>query len=309
MSMPLPISRRRIKIFLAQEQFDVVHVQVPYSPFMAGRLVQAVPKQTAVIGTFHILPYSGLVTLANRALALANRRSGKRFDSMLAVSAPARQFADRIYGYRSEVLPNPIHLAKFTVAESTSSDTNIVFLGRLVARKGVMQLLEAIDYLRKYQLYQGDFKVYIGGKGELLGELAAFVQANGLSEQVELKGFIPEEEKAQFLCQADIAVYPSVAGESFGIVLLEAMAAARGVVLAGNNPGYASVMQPYPDQIFDPRNPKGFAEVLAWQLNHPAARGRSAELQHEYVQHFDVNEVGARLIAIYAHALQSRTQS
>jgi hypothetical protein len=81
------------------------------------------------------------------------------------------------------------------------------------------------------------------------------------------------------------------------------------VVLAGNNPGYSSVMQPYPDQLFDPRDPQGFAEILAWHLLHPAARARASEFQHEYVQHFDTNVVGARLITLYTHVLQSRPQS
>lgn len=309
MSMPLPVSRHRLKVFLDQQQFDVLHVQVPYSPFMAGRLVRVAPARTAIVGTFHILPYSGLVTFANRLLAVANNRSGKRFDRMLAVSAPAMMFAREIYGYQAEVVPNPIHLAQFSGAQSSSPTANIVFLGRLVARKGAMYLLEAISYLRERQLYQGDFRVYVGGKGELATELAAYVEANKLSDVVTLQGFVEEAAKPAFLAQADIAVYPSLAGESFGIVLLEAMAASRGVVLAGNNPGYASVMQPYPGQLFDPKNVEAFAELLAWYLIHPESRGRASELQHEYVQHFDVDVVGTRLVTIYTNALQRRTQS
>jgi phosphatidylinositol alpha-mannosyltransferase len=309
MSVPLPVSRRRLKVFLAEQQFDVLHVQVPYSPFMAGRLVKAVPSSTAVVGTFHILPYSTWVTLANRLLAMVNRRSGKRFDHMLAVSAPARLFANEVYGYNAEVLHNPIRLTQFEGVVSNNPTTNIVFLGRLVARKGALQLLQAVAYLREHRLYTDDFRVYIGGKGELLSELTTFVQAHDLAGTVILQGFVEEVEKPMFLAAADIAVYPSLAGESFGIVLLEAMAAARGVVLAGNNPGYASVMQPYPDQLFNPRDTKAFAELLAWQLDHPAARARASELQQGYVQHFDINEVGSRLTTVYTHALQTRAQS
>jgi len=282
---------------------------VPYSPFMAGRLIKAAPASTAVIGTFHILPYSALVTLANHLLAIMNRRSGKRFDHMLAVSAPARLFANDVYGYNAEVLHNPIRLEKFEGVQSDSPTTNIIFLGRLVARKGALQLLHAVAYLREHQLYTDDFRVYIGGKGELLSELTAFIQTHDLAGTVTLQGFVEEAEKPMFLAGADIAVYPSLAGESFGIVLLEAMASARGVVLAGNNPGYASVMQPYPDQLFDPRDTKALAELIAWQLDHPAARARASELQQGYVRHFDINEVGSRLLAMYTRALQTRAQS
>ena len=309
MSMPLPASRRRLKAFLAEQQFDVLHIQVPYSPFMAGRLVLAAPARTAVVGTFHILPYSGWVTFANRLLAALNRRSGKRFDRMLAVTAPARAFARKTYGYDAEVVPNPVRLSQFGDAESADAGTNIVFLGRLVPRKGALQLLRAVAYMRENQLYDGDFRVYIGGKGELMGQLATFVEAHGLSDVVTLAGFVEEAAKPAFLAAADIAVYPSLGGESFGIVLLEGMAAARGVVLAGNNPGYASVMQPYSDQLFDPLDTRGFAELLAWHLAHPAARARAAELQHEYVRRFDIAAVGARLVAVYEHALQSKPKS
>jgi len=151
--------------------------------------------------------------------------------------------------------------------------------------------------------------VIIGGKGELLGKLEQFSAEHHLQDVVSFAGFVAEADKAAFLAQADIAVYPSLAGESFGIVLLEAMAAARGVVLAGNNPGYASVMQPYPEQLFDPADTQRFAEKLAWYLNHPLDRARAAELQHQYVQHFDIGVVGAELLRVYTKALQSRRQS
>jgi phosphatidylinositol alpha-mannosyltransferase len=306
MSIPLPTSRRKLRMFLAAEKFDVLHVQVPYSPFLAGRLILAAPLVTAVIGTFHILPYSRLVTIANRVLGVLNRRSGKRFDRMLAVSAPAREFALAAYGYDAEVVPNPINLAQFRGVTSDSPTTNIVFLGRLVSRKGVQYLLQAIVQMRAKRLYDGDFQVYIGGKGELRGSLEQYAQANGLADIVHFMGFIDEDHKALFLAQADIVAYPSVAGESFGIVLLEGMAAARGVVLAGNNPGYASVMKPYAAQLFDPLDTTTLAEKLAWYLDRPVEREVAVSAQQAYVEHFDINIVGSRLLTIYTRALQSR---
>jgi phosphatidylinositol alpha-mannosyltransferase len=309
MSIPLPVSRRRLKTFLAEQRYDVVHVQVPYSPFMAGRLVKALPAHTPVVGTFHILPYSSLVTFGNQLLAIANRRSGKRFDRILAVTAPAGSFAHKVYGYKTEVVPNPVALAQYENVTSDDPNLNIVFLGRLVARKGALQLLQAIAYMHREQLYDGNYHVYIGGKGELAATISNFVEANELSKIVTIQGFVEEAAKPAFLSKADIAVYPSLAGESFGIVLLEGMAAGRGVVLAGNNPGYASVMQPYPDQLFDPRDTRAFAELLAWHLAHPEARGRAADLQHGYVQRFDIGVVGARLVSIYTHLLQTKART
>jgi phosphatidylinositol alpha-mannosyltransferase len=309
MSMPLPVAKRKLRKFLAEQQFDVLHVQVPYSPFLAGRLLRVAPRATAVVGTFHILPYTRLVTFANHLLALVNHRTGKRFDQMLAVSTPARNFARSVYHYTCDVLPNPVQLSRFAHAKSDDSSQNIVFMGRLVARKGAYNLLQAVAYLRNNKLYTGEFKVYIGGKGELLATLQQFVASNGLADIVTFSGYLQEADKPAFLAQADIAVFPSTGGESFGIVLLEAMAAARGAVLAGNNLGYAAVMQPYTDQLFDPNDIPTFAEKLAWYLEHTEARARAAVLQRDYVQRFDVAVVGTELVQVYTRALQSRTKS
>lgn len=306
MSIPLPVSKRKLRAFLAEQQYDVLHVQVPYSPFMAGRLIQVAPASTAIVGTFHILPFSKLVSFANHLLAILNRRSGKRFDKMLAVSAPARKFASSVYGYTCDVLPNPVQVSRFMHPTSDVPSLNVVFIGRLVARKGALNLLQAIAYLRANSLYSGDFKVLLGGKGELLGTLQQFVASNKLDDIVTFSGYLQEADKPAFLAQADIAVFPSTGGESFGIVLLEAMAAARGVVLAGNNLGYAAVMQPYTDQLFDPNDIPAFAEKLAWYLEHAEARERAAVLQHDYVRRFDVAVIGEELVKIYARAIQSR---
>lgn len=304
MSMPLPAKKRKLKAFLAQQQFDVLHVQVPYSPFMAGRLLRAAPVATAVVGTFHILPYSHMVALANRLLGILNRRSVRRFDRMLAVSKPAADFAQKAYGYRTDVLPNAVRLSQFAGASSSSADTNIVFLGRLVARKGPLLLLQAVALMREHQLYPRPFKVIIGGKGELRPVLERFVKAHGLNDIVSFHGFVAEDAKADFLAQGDIVAYPSVAGESFGIVILEGMAAARGVVLGGNNPGYSSVLEPYPEQLFDPRDIPAFAAKLAHYLQDKESRQTAAKAQKTYVRRFDINEVGRRLLEVYNQALQ-----
>ncbi len=309
MSVPLPAKRTGLRSLLAREQFDVVHVQVPYSPFMAGRLLRMLPETTAAVGTFHILPYSWFVLLANRGLALLNALSGRRFDQMLAVSVPAEHFAKRVYGYEARVVPNPIDIARFSAASSTDTTLNIVFLGRLVERKGALHLLRAVAYLRERELYMQPFRVVIGGKGELLGTLQQFVSDYNMQDTVTFQGFVPETDKPAFLAQADIAVYPSLSGESFGIVLLEAMAAGRGVVLGGNNPGYASVLAPYPDQLFDPKDTVAFAHKLAAYLANQVGRERASVLQHQYVQKFDSTIVGGELLAIYTKALQDRRPS
>lgn len=309
LSVPLPASKRKLRRLLKELNLDVLHVQVPYSPFLAGRLITAAAPDMAVVGTFHILPYNWRVRFGNRLLSLVNRRTGRRFDRMLAVSPPARDFAASVFHYDPVVVPNPIQVARFSSAVVSSPTIKIVFLGRLVERKGAGLLLRALAKLYKEGSLPPDVRIVIGGKGPLLDDLQAFTDSHGLAEVVQFAGFVFEEDKAAFLAQADIAVFPSVSGESFGIILLEAMAAARGVVLAGNNPGYASVMGDRPHQLFAPHDIQSFAALLKWWLDHPDERAKAAAWQQSYVTGFDVGVVGKQLEAIYKEALQSRTRA
>jgi phosphatidylinositol alpha-mannosyltransferase len=310
MSMPLPVSRRRLKTFLQEQQFDILHVQVPYSPFMAGQILRTTPPHTAVVGTFHILPYSRLVVFANKFLGILNRKSGRRFDAMMAVSEPARQFANKIYGYDASVVPNPVRLAQFAGVLSTSKATSIVFLGRLVPRKGAQHLLAAVAYLHKHHLYAAPFQVVIGGKGELTESLQNYVRQQGLESIVSFVGFVAEKSKAEFLAAADIAVFPSTSGESFGISLLEAMASSRGIVLGGDNPGYRSVLAPLQEnRLIQPEHTADFAEQLAYWLSHPDARHTASSEQKQYVERFDIAEVGKQVEAVYRQILQTRPES
>lgn len=309
MSMPLPTSKKSLQKTLDELQLDVLHVQTPYSPLMAGGLIHLAPETTAVVGTFHILPYTRLVTLANTVLGWVNRRSGREFDRLMAVSTPAKDFAKRTYGYECTVVPNPVRVADFIDATCDDSTLRIVFLGRLVERKGAMWLLKAVAYMREQGLYTGDFEVIVGGKGELMPALVHFVEEHQLETIVNFPGFVPEDEKATLLASGDITVFPSTSGESFGISLLEALAASRGVVLAGDNPGYRSVMYGFPEQLFNPTDTPVFAALLTKWLQDTKGRKALMLKEREYVKQFDIAVVGEAVERVYYQALQSKRPS
>ena len=303
--MPLPTHKKALQSVLAAHNFDILHIQMPYSPFMAGRLMKLASDSTAIVGTFHILPYSQIVLLANRLLALANWRSGKRLKAVMAVSPPAKMFAQKLYGYNCQIVPNPVRVSDFCPKKRSQKNVlpRIVFLGRLVERKGARHLLEAVAYIREHHLYDLPFEVVIGGKGELLEPLQQYVRQSGLKDIVKFPGFVPETDKASLLATADIAVFPSVSGESFGISLLEAMAAAPGVVLAGNNPGYASVMHGLKNHLVQPLDTPAFASSLVEWLSNSEKRNTAATKQQEYVKQYDIAIVGAQIEAVYDTAL------
>lgn len=308
LSIPLPASRRRIRALMEQEKFDVVHVQMPYSPMLAARVVSAAGTGTAVFGTFHILPVSPLVRWATGLLGLWLRRSLRRFDKIVAVSPAAQSFAIQAFKLKTcDVLPNVADVGRFATVPTTpelNKPPTIMFLGRLVPRKGCATLLEAASLLR--QRTDQAFRVVIAGKGPLLEQLRQQVDQLGIADIVEFAGFVEEANKPRLLASADIMAFPSSGGESFGIVLIEAMAANHPLVLAGDNPGYRSVMHERSELLFAPGDAEALATKLSHYLEDETARQAILGWQQSHVQQFDVPVVGNKLVQAYQQILQDR---
>lgn len=306
---PLPASAGDIKALLAAEEFDVLHVQMPYSPFMAGKVIKYAPKRTAVIGTFHIMPYSRLESLATRLLGVWQWRRLRRFDKVVSVSEPAARFARKAFRIKTKVLPNAVHITRFQSGKKmrkySEGKINMVYLGRLVERKGCMYLLQAMVQLRDLNLLH-NVRLIIAGKGPLEDNLKDYVKKERLGKSVKFIGFVSENDKPDLLASADIVVLPSTGGESFGIVLVEAMAASPGVVIAGNNAGYRSVMAGHGDQLVRPANTKAFTAILKKFLINANVRKRAQRWQEARAAEYDVRKVGAELLDIYTEALQKK---
>jgi phosphatidylinositol alpha-mannosyltransferase len=311
-TIPLYARRRAMRRILREYGFDVLHVQTPHHPLMAQRLILSANPRTAVIGTFHIAAYSRLVTVGGKLLGWWLRPSLKRFDRMVSVSPAAARFEEETFGLATEVLPNVIdwqhfHAAK-TLPQYDDDVLTILFLGRLVPRKGCGLLLEAVAKLAR-QTGLPHFRVVICGKGQQATHLERYITEHQLSDIVEMVGFVSEADKPRYYASADIAVFPSSGGESFGIVLLEAMASGQAAVLAGDNPGYRSVMEPRPKSVFDAADASGLAELLKHYLLNEASRQATAAWGTGYSKSFDTDAVGQKLVGIYREALRKRRQA
>ena len=316
LTIPLPASRRKLRRLLAKENFDVLHIQMPYSPMLAHKIIGEAPASTAVIGTFHILPESRLAAVGTKLLGVWLRSSLRRFNHVYAVSAAAKDFASSSFALQNvTVLPNAVNVAAFrsgvTAMSQDRNDPIIMFFGRLVPRKGCSTFLRAAAELRLQ--YDKPFKVQVCGKGPLLDDLKAEADRLGIRDLTTFSGFIAEADKANVLAAARIAAYPSSGGESFGIVLVEAMAvsnAASGngpagpVVLAASNPGYASVFNGRNEQLFAPGDHKALAALMAHYLGDTAAADQARQWQRLHVRQFDVASVGQRLLAGYRSHLR-----
>ncbi len=307
---PRDSSRSRpIRELLGREQFDVLHVQMPFSPLMAGKVIRYAPKGTAVIGTFHILPFSRLEARATKLLGLTLRRTTKKFDRVVSVSEPAAQFARKSFRVKSEILPNAVTVSTFVAGRRLrkyqDGKLTMVYLGRLVERKGCMYFLKALDRLHQEHLLH-NARVIIAGKGPLESKLKAYVAEKKLGKIVQFAGYVSEADKPDYLASADIAVLPSTGGESFGIVLIEAMAAGAEVVLGGDNKGYRSVLGAHPEQLVKPADTKAFARTLKHFIISVPARKRAKKWQAAAVANYDVRVVGGRLLQIYQEALRQK---
>lgn len=305
LAIPLPVAKRKVGVLLKELRLDILHIQIPYSPLMAGKIISC-RRQEALVGTFHILPYGRAARAGTRLLGRLQRKNLARFDHITATSPASAQFARLAYGVQSTVVPNPVDVRHFQSAhpERSPQTYTIAFLGRLVERKGALQLLRAVRVLRS--LTSVPFTVRIGGKGPLLTQLRQYATRHNLTDIVQFDGFIAEDAKPAFLAAADVAVFPAMAGESFGIVLTEAMAAGAGVVVGGDNPGYRSVLGAWPECLVNAHNAHNFAQALLAIMNDKPLQQRLHRAQQKAVDQYDVSVVGETMLQIYQQAILHR---
>ncbi len=307
---PRPASRRRLRAHLAAERYDVIHVQTPHSPFFAARVVREARRvqggNVRIVATFHILPNGAVSNWGTHALGLWLRRNLRLFDAFAAVSAPAAGFSKKVFGIDTTVIPNPVRIDEVTAQVTAkpwpadaSGRTVVAFLGRLVERKGAVELVEAFAMLPPKA--RSRVTLRIGGRGPLASRIEELIAKHGLESAVSLEGFISDQDKPGFLAAADLAVFPATGGESFGIVLNEAMAAGAGAVLGGDNPGYSWTLD-NPAAMVNPRDTGAFAARLGAFLTNADARAALHAQQAVRVKDFDVAVIAELVAALYSRA-------
>jgi phosphatidylinositol alpha-mannosyltransferase len=297
LTVPLPADSKKIKKVLKDLDLDILHVQMPYSPLFASKVINIVDPKVKVIGTFHIVPAGKIEKLASKLLSYTVKKSLKRFDNIISVSTAAQKFAIEVFNIDSVVIPNVVSVHKFISKPIYNEFKHVVFLGRLVERKGCKYLLEALVELNKRDL-RFNYTVTIAGKGAQMDKLKEYAKNNHL-QNVQFIGYVSEEDKPKLLASADIAVFPSTGGESFGIVLIEAMAAGSRVILGGNNIGYKTVLGEYPKLLINPFDKVSFADNLELFLTNNNEIKRAFEWSQSQISKYDVNNVAKKILAIY----------
>ena len=319
MRIPLPASRRLIARTLAEGGFDILHVQAPYSPFMAGRVLEAASPDTGVVATYHIAVSDPLSAVGGMTLGAINAHTHRRIDEVIAVSDVAARYAAITAHTRARVIANPVDVRmmrdRAAAADNgtLNSDTvapHIVFLGRFVKRKGADILLDAIEYGEQHRLFPAGTHVTMAGKGPLLD--ACRHRAVGFDTPITFTGFIEESAKPALLRSADVAVFPATGGKSFGIVLLEAIASGATVTLAGDNPGYHSTLLGDTDALF-PVHGRDAARILAERIARAINDTTWAKQVHArealLLDRYDVRTIADQVEQVYMQAIAKRRKA
>jgi phosphatidylinositol alpha-mannosyltransferase len=289
----------QIRAMLERERFDLLHFHEPFVPFLSLFLLR---ESTSVnIATFHAYAgFSPSYEFGSRVLGgYAARLHGR-----IAVSAAARHFIDRFFPGDYKVIPNGVDVARFQravpIARWQDGRRNLLFVGRHEPRKGLLDLLKAYRLLRKARC---ECRLLVVGSGPQEREARRYVATRRLNG-VEFLGRVSDAEKAQLYRTADVFVSPATGGESFGIVLLEAMAAGAPIVCSDIH-GYKGVVRRGREGLLvPPRKPKPLAAAIATLLNDEPARRAMGDAGRARAEEFSWERVTARVEAYYGFVIR-----
>ena len=273
---------------LNDEAFDVVHVHEPLVP--GPSLTALLVKMAPVVATFHSAGESAAYRTFSRQLKWV----ASRIDIRVAVSKDAVELAQRYIGGDYEILFNGIELGDYSSPSTTPRENAIFFIGRHEERKGLSILLEAVSKLPP------DVRVWIASDGPQTAELKTRFASDS---RIEWLGRISDSEKISRMGRASVFCAPSLHGESFGVVLLEAMAAGTPVV-ASNLDGYRNVATDDETALLvETGNVAGLASALARVLVDPRLAARLTTNGREHAQRFSMDALADRYIEMYERAL------
>jgi len=290
-----PLSAARVRRWLRNGKFDLIHIHEPITPSIA--LLALWAAEEPVVATFHTAtPRSRSMQLASGVL----RATIEKIDAGIAVSESARNVVVQHLGRDAVVIPNGIRFEDFAKRRPPmgsgheSQQPRLIFIGRLdEPRKGLDVLLAAIPLIKQAR---PNLEVIVAGQG-----------SRTLPPWCCNLGTITEEAKIALLNSADVFVAPQLARESFGIVLLEAMASGVQIV-ASDLPSFVDLLGAPQDEerrgdVYAVGDHRALAQAVLHVLERPdplqAARAQQA------ARSYDWSSVGMAVLAVYRAALSA----
>jgi phosphatidylinositol alpha-mannosyltransferase len=297
-----------IDAVLEREQFDILHFHEPWIPIWSQQLVQ---RSTAVnIATLHALSFDNMTSKTIKNVVTPYTKPMiKYFDEFTAVSEAATSYFRTLSDRPVTIIPNGIDIKKFSKRPASAVRhphvKTIFFVGRLEDRKGVKYLLRAFNELCQRR---DDLQLLIAGSGPDENKLREYVSELEIP-RVTFLGYISDEEKIHQLHRADVFCSPARYGESFGVVLLESMAASLPTV-AGDNAGYVGTMKDTGAlSLVNPQDTIDFARRLELFAFNDDLRKIWQKWAKDYVKQFDYEHIVSLYEDSYKKALKKHAKS
>jgi len=262
----IPISLRlgpTIKEVLGRENFDIIHLHEPFMPMLCSAVLRF--SNTTNIGTFHACQGKPGYNWGKPISTWMIRRRVHKLHGRIAVSKAAMNFAKKYVPGDYEIIPNGIDLEHFSpdvtpIEEFCDGKLNILFLGRLEFRKGANYLIKA--FLEIKQEIPNSRLIVVGPGTRLRKRYEKWVKRHRLEDDVVFVGYAAYADVPRYYKTADVFCAPATSRESFGIVLLEAMAVGKPIV-ATNIEGYAGVVTQGEDGLLvPPQDSRALAQAL-----------------------------------------------
>jgi len=296
------VDNSEVDAILAREQFDILHFHEPWVPLISRQILAR--SKAVNIATFHAkLPETMMSRTMAKVVTPYTKSVLKYLHALTAVSDAAAEYVSSLTDEPVTIIPNGIDLKRFQSVKSiakTQDIKTILYVGRLEQRKGVKYLLNAYEELVKDQ---DNVQLIIAGNGPDREKLE-MQAATQMLPNVSFLGYVSEEVKLQLLHSADLFCAPALHGESFGLVLLEAMSCGL-VTIAGDNAGYTSVMREMGSlSLVNPRDTDSFARRLKLLLNEEKLRRDWQLWAKSYVKQFDYPAIIGQYEDLYKYVLK-----
>jgi phosphatidyl-myo-inositol alpha-mannosyltransferase len=275
-------------------RFDVVHVHEPPAPILSWDACSF--SGAPVVGTFHA--YSTKALPNHMANLLGAQRKFNQLHARIAVSKAAAWTGRRWFGGEYEIIPNGVDISGPVHTErEPGEELRVLFVGRAEERKGLPVLLSAFEALVEHV---PSSLTAIGVEEQ---DVMRYVGDPSVARHIDARGHVSDDELWQALGEADILVAPSLAGESFGMILTEAFAAGTPVI-ASDIAGYADVVTDGVDGVLvPPADAQRLAEELQGMYLQPARREEMGVAALESAKRYAWPAVAARVENVYERVL------
>ncbi len=280
------------------ESFDVLHLHEPLMPTLC--LTALSQADVPVVGTFHA---SNDGALGYRVFRPLLERYVRRLSRRIAVSRAARTTASTHFAGAYEIVPNGVDVGRFANAEPIEElqdgSLNILFVGRMEPRKGAKHLLRALP---RIIAEVPRCRLIVVGGGPLAAHYGKYMPEECRSRTL-FTGFVSNEMLARHYATADIFCSPAVGGESFGIVLLEAMAS-RTAIVASSILGYRDVVADgRTGLLVPPASPDALAEAIVRLAHDHDLRKRLVDEAAREVERYAWDRVTREILGVYRAAV------